>query len=201
MSLMHRAFVENEAGIRRLLARYLPRQQDVEDLTQETFLHGFAAESERDIRAPRAYLYRIAKNLALNMLSKKSVATTDYIEDFESSEVVIDNGQVAVDDQVSDRQRLMIVSEAVATLPPQCRKAFVMRKIDGLSYKEIARRLKLSESTVEKHVAAGLVRCMDTLTRLGHNPADFGTARTRMKKDKVMQTKTQARAFKHSQNR
>lgn len=201
MSLMHRAFVENEAGIRRLLARYLPRQQDVEDLAQETFLHGFAAESERDIRAPRAYLYRIAKNLAMNLLSKKSVATTDYIEDFESSEVVVDSSQVAVDDQVSDRQRLMIVTEAVAALPPQCRKAFVMRKIDGLSYKEIARRLKLSESTVEKHVAAGLVRCMDTLTRLGHDPADFGRARVHAKPDKALRAKPPLQAFKHTPDR
>lgn len=60
------------------------------------------------------------------------------------------------------------------TLPPQCRRAFELRKVDGLSYKEIAKRMKLSPSTIEKHVATGLLKCMDTLRRKGYNPADFG---------------------------
>ncbi len=177
MSLIHRVFVENEAALRRLLARYLPRRQDIDDISQETFLHAFAAENERPIRAPKAYLFRVAKNLALNALKKKAVTTTDYIEDFESSEVLLDNRQPAVDDQVSDRQRLVILSEAMMALPPRCRRAFVMRKVDGLSYKDIATRLGLSESTVEKHVATGLMKCMETLKRQGYDLGDFRTPR------------------------
>lgn len=174
MSKIHKAFIENEAALRRLLARYLSRRQDVDELIQETFLHAFVSETERKIRAPKAYLFRVAKNLALNALKKKSVTTTDYIEDFEGSEVVIDREQVSTEDQASSRQQLVIVSEAILTLPPQCRRAFIMRKVDGLSYKEIANQMQLSESTVEKHVATGLQKCMVILRRQGHDPADFG---------------------------
>lgn len=186
MSRIHKVFVENEAALRRLLARYLPRQHDIEDLTQETFLHAFAAESDHSIRAPKAYLFRVAKNLALNLLARKSVTTTDFIEDFESSEVLTDEKQAAVDVQVSDRQQLLILSEVVMTLPPQCQRAFMLRKVDGLSYREIAQRMNLSESTVEKHVATGLVKCMDGLRQKGHDPADFGARRGRQDKAEIL---------------
>jgi RNA polymerase sigma-70 factor (ECF subfamily) len=58
---------------------------------------------------------------------------------------------------------MILFWQAVATLPPQCQKVFVMCRVLGQSHKEIAARLGISTSTVEKHVAAGFKRCSDHL--------------------------------------
>lgn len=81
MSRMLRAFLENESGIRRFLSRRVRRPQDVDDLTQETFLRAYAAEGEQDVAAPRAYLYRVAKNLALNEKVRHANTRTSSLED------------------------------------------------------------------------------------------------------------------------
>jgi RNA polymerase sigma-70 factor (ECF subfamily) len=156
-SAMAKAFFENESFLKKFLTRFLSQPQDIEDVAQETFLKAFNAEMHNEIRSPKAFLFRIAKNAALTKLTKKSQLITDYIEDLDSPEVLCDG--VSVEDQVASRQKLAVFCQAAASLPPQCRRAFLMRKVYGLSHKEISGRLGISTSTVEKHVANGLQRC------------------------------------------
>ena len=59
-------------------------------------------------------------------------------------------------------------AEAVASLPEEVREAFLMRKMDGLKFKQIALRLDVSVSTVEKRVAAALLHCARHLRRNGY---------------------------------
>ena len=104
-------------------------------------------------------MFKVARNLALNELARQSSATTQPLGDFEGQEVLEDSSQVAVDDAVDGRARIRVLARAVAALPPQCAKVFILRKMQGLSQKEIAARLNISVRTVENHVALGLVRC------------------------------------------
>ena len=85
--------------------------------------------------------------------------TIEPIGDFEGQEVLQDSSQAAVDDAVDGRERIRVLARAIAALPPQCAKVFILRKMQGLSQKEIAARLNISVRTVENHVALGLVRC------------------------------------------
>lgn len=156
-SAMTKAFLENESFLKKFLTRFLSQPQDIEDVAQETFLKAFNAEKHQEIRSPKAFLFRIAKNAALTRLTKKSQLITDYIGDLDSPEVLCDGA--SVEDQVASRQKLAVFCQAAASLPPQCRRAFIMRKVYGLSHKEISGRLGISTSTVEKHVANGLQRC------------------------------------------
>jgi len=70
-----------------------------------------------------------------------------------------DSSQAAVEDVVDSRERIRLLARAIAALPPQCAKVFILRKMQGLSQKEIAARLNISVRTVENHVALGLSRC------------------------------------------
>jgi RNA polymerase sigma-70 factor (ECF subfamily) len=79
--------------------------------------------------------------------------------DFERQEVIEDSSQVAADDVVDGRERIRLLARAIAALPPQCAKIFILRKMQGMSQKEIAVRLNISVRTVENHVAVGLSRC------------------------------------------
>lgn len=168
MSLILQAFLEHERAIKRFLKRFRLRPQEIEDLSQETFLRAFAAEAVQDVREPRAFLFRIAKNLALNERAKHSNAMTDSMEDSADPSVLGSDGQVPIDEQVDARRRVRVLASAVASLPPQCARVFVLRNVHGYSRKEIAESLDISVSTVEKHVATGLLKCSEYLRKRGY---------------------------------
>ncbi|RME62380.1 MAG: winged helix-turn-helix transcriptional regulator, partial [Alphaproteobacteria bacterium] len=70
-------------------------------------------------------------------------------------------------------------SQAVASLPPACRTVFILRKFEGLTNREIANRLKISISAVEKHIAVGIEKCSAHLIGNGYEPTEFGAAAKR----------------------
>ena len=152
-------YLENEMALKRFLRRFIKSREGADDLAQEAFLRAFAAESGHAIQSPKAFLFKVARNLALNELAKQSSAATEPLGDFEGQEVIEDSSQAAVDDAVDGRERIRMLARAIAALPPQCAKVFILRKMQGLPQKEIAARLNISVRTVENHVALGLVRC------------------------------------------
>ena len=154
---------EQEAAIRRIVRRISPSSSDIDDIAQETILRALQAERERDIQQPKAYLYTIARNVVRDALDKKSRSVIDFIEDFAPESV--SSHEPLIEDQVEGRQRMLLFWEAVATLPEQCQQVFVLKKVYGYSHAEISRKLGISVSTTEKHVAAGLRRCCDFLDR------------------------------------
>lgn len=156
-------FLEHQAGLKRFLRRIAPASLDVEDISQETILRALQAEREREILEPRAYLFVIARNIVRDALDKKTRSVIDFIEDF-SPETLFSN-EPPVEEQVESRQRLLLFLEAVATLPEQCQQVFVLKKVYGYSHREISRKLRISVSTTEKHVATGLKRCSEFIER------------------------------------
>ncbi len=174
-----KAFLENEPALKRFLRRFLVRRQDIEDITQETFAKAFAAEANQQVDQPRAFLFRIAHNLAVDAWAKKSRVATVPLEDFAQREVL---GNVWLDTtqaQLEARDMLLLLEAAVAQLPDQCRRVFVMQRIYGYSHKEIAQCVGIAQSTVEKHIAAGLLKCSQYLRRHG---CEAEAGRLRLKK-------------------
>jgi RNA polymerase sigma factor (sigma-70 family) len=145
-------------GFRSALARAVARivrRTDVEDILQEAFMRSFEAGQRSDIRDMRAFLMRTATNLALNHAARKEHRSTGPLE------------ELAVDDepraQIDADREFLAFCHAVGALPEQCRRVFILRKVYGLSQQEIASELGISESTVEKHIAKGLLMCRERL--------------------------------------
>jgi len=151
------AYLKNESALRAFISRFVNKAPDIEDISQEAFLRAFKAEKKTEIHNPRAFLFRTARNVALNELTRKSNILTDYIEENCSLDVIATTK--AVDEQFDDKQKFKLFCSAVTDLPPKCQRVFIMRKVYGFSHKEIAKALGISTSTVEKHVATGLLRC------------------------------------------
>lgn len=130
------------------------RDQDVAaDLTQETFLK-FAEQDGTAIAHPRAYLYQTARNLATDHLRSLARRRTDPVAHEELAEIPEDSCDP---EQILDaRQRLFKLGEMVGELPERTRIIFVLNRIDGLTYSEIAERLGVSQSTVQKHLTSAL---------------------------------------------
>lgn len=156
-------FQDNESILRRFLRRFTSSQHEVEDICQETVLRALEAEKNRQIQEPRAFLFGVAKNIIRKGLERKARSLVDFVEDIAPYDYADDG--LTLEDHMDARQRMLLFGRAVATLPGQCQKVFLMKKVYGYSHKEIAKQLDISVSTVEKHVSAGLKRCSDFMAR------------------------------------
>jgi RNA polymerase sigma factor (sigma-70 family) len=175
------AFLECGSVLRKSLSRFLPVRQDIEDVAQEAYLRAYIAEQRESIEQPRAFLFRVAKNLALTRLSRKSRQITDYIEEANASAVM--QTEAGLDQELEAQQCLGLYCEAVASLTEKCRHVFLLRKVHGLSHKEIGERLGLSISSVEKYLREGILVCQAHLRNHegGAMPGAAGGPRSRGK--------------------
>ncbi|MFA7554969.1 MAG: RNA polymerase sigma factor [Spongiibacteraceae bacterium] len=152
--------------LKRYLNRFLKRPEDVEDITQESFLKVLEAGSKGKIHHPKAYLYRTARNLALNSKALKSNHVVNYVEDLLSPDVLAETTKL--EDDLLAQQRFELFCRATAKLPEQCRKVIILCKVYGYSQKEVAQKLNINVGTVEKHVAKGMLRCSEYLENRGY---------------------------------
>ena len=151
------AFILHRLPLRRFIARFMKNAADVDDVAQETFLRAYSVERDRPIAQPKSFIFRIAKHIALSRLTQKGRQITAYIEDIEGSRQIGAAG--SAEDEVVAQETLGVHCEAVARLPSQCRQVYLLRKVHGLSHKEIATHLGIAVSTVEKHLVKGLDLC------------------------------------------
>jgi RNA polymerase sigma factor (sigma-70 family) len=151
------AYARHESSLKRFIARFLHNTADIEDIAQEAFLRAYAVERQRSIEQPKSFLFRIAKHVALSQLTRKARQMTGYIEDSDESAVI--QVEHSAEDEVSARQILGLHCEAVTELSPQCRHVYLLRKVHGLSHKEIANQLGIAVSTVEKHLIKAVEQC------------------------------------------
>jgi RNA polymerase sigma-70 factor (ECF subfamily) len=155
----------HRAALQKYLRKFTAGAEDVEDLVQEAYVRVCALPPGQVVDSPRALLFRIAHNLAVDRVRQKVTRATDDVADFEPLNVFSEEAEP--DEQVDLRRRFESFCAAVDSLPPLCRRVFVLRKVYQLSHAEIAQVLGLSHSTIEKHVAKGLVRCRGRLRSLG----------------------------------
>ena len=153
-------FVDVEASLSRFLLRFLDRPEDVQDLLQEAYLRVYEASASSKIHAPVAFLYKTAKNLALNEQARHHNTKTSMVNDFDELSATFTERSPELEAAVAEE--LSQAMAALEQLSPPVRHVFFLRKVHGLSQKETAEYLGISESTVEKHVAKGL----STLLRL-----------------------------------
>ena len=134
--------------------------KEIEDIVQETYVRVCQIEGKDTIREPRSFLFKTARNLALDHVKRAESRLAVSVEDIGDSE--IGASDLTVDetfDRVASDQEFCQFCDAVRHLPVQCRRAFVLKKVYGCSQREIAREMNISESTVEKHIAQGIKRC------------------------------------------
>lgn len=168
-SVVTPAFVKHQSFLKRFLTRFLSNSHDIEDVVQDSYLKALCAEKNQVIHSPKAFLFRIARNEALKGLRKKSRRITDYIEELDIPEA--STSETSVEDLNIAKQRLGLFCQSALEMTPRCRKVFLMCKVYGFSYKEIASQLDISVSGVEKHVARGLEICnayVDRVENAGH---------------------------------
>ena len=153
------AYLRKRADLVRFFAARTGSAAEGEDLVQELFLKIEGAAVSEDIRSPEAYLYRLGSNLMLDrMKQRRRQGARDEgwrrVQGGDGPDPVAD--APAADDVVASRQRFSQLLAAIDELPPQTAKAFRLHKFDGLSHAEVAARLGVSRSSVEKYILTAL---------------------------------------------
>lgn len=156
---IHNAYMLARNGMAKMLSRLVP-PKEVDDILQDTYVRLCQVKDTSHIREPRSFLYKTARNLAYDHLKRADVRLIDdAIEAHDHLENHHGDDTDETLKQSANQQEFSHFCDAVRALPPQCRRAFVLKKVYGYSQKEIASELGISEKTVEKHIAEGIKRC------------------------------------------
>jgi RNA polymerase sigma-70 factor (ECF subfamily) len=132
--------------LRRYLRRLTNNDADAQDLAHDAYTRVLPAMREQRVQNPEAFLYTTARHLAANQLKRRDISP---IAPAPAPETAASTAPGVVQ-QVIARQDLARLQAAIAELPPGCRQVLVLRKLDLLSHQEIADRLGIAVSTVEK---------------------------------------------------
>jgi len=152
-----------EPGLRDWLRRRLSLRQDVDDVVQETYAILAAMADVSHIQQPRAYVYSVAHSVVLQQLRRAQVVSIEAVAEIDRVAIVGD--EVSPERLASSRQELARIGALIDGLPEKCREAFVLRRVEGYSQREIAQRMQISENTVEKHICKGIRVLMDSMKR------------------------------------
>lgn len=131
------------------------------DLLQETYLRVMGNPREPEIAYPRAYLHRIATNLALDHLRKQKLRTPLHVP-LEDAAVVPSDAPAPVD-EIYGKQRLAVFQNAFRSLPHVTQQVLWLRRVQGCPHEDIATRLNLTKRQVENHLAKALYHCQKAL--------------------------------------
>ncbi|HUJ03702.1 MAG TPA: RNA polymerase sigma factor, partial [Rhizomicrobium sp.] len=148
-----------EAVLMQFLHRNWRNKSEIADLRQDVYVRVFEAALQKIPDSPRAFLLATARNLIVDRVRRENVVPIEAIADWE----VLARDEPGPDRQIMAREELHRLQAALDRLPPRCHEAVVLRQIEGLSRREIAGRMGISEKTVKRHLADGVRALADML--------------------------------------
>lgn len=153
----------HEGLLRAWLGSRVDVRAEIDDIVQESFVRVLRARQRGEVQSPKAFLFATARNLVLDALRRRRVARTEALVENEALDV-LDEAE-AIPEAVARNQELALLTEAIQSLPDRCRQVFTLRKVYGLSQREIAVQLGVSEHTVSAQLTIGLHKCTAYLRR------------------------------------
>jgi len=168
--------VPHERAIRSWLARRT-HDLDIDDIVQEMYARLASLADAESIQNPRQYAAQTAISIALNLARRARVVPMIPIGDFE--ELGLASLEPSPERAVNSQEELRELENTLQELPPLCRKAFLLRRVDGLSQKEVADKLGISVKTVEKYMARSVRFLIEIYGRGGAGGAQVSKGEAR----------------------
>lgn len=156
----------HERHLRSYLHGAFPTVREVDDVVQESYLQLLRARAARPIDCARAFLFGIARRVAVDVIRReKRTGAREVVMDIRSLNAVED--RAGVPEVVSIEEEIALLAEAIHSLPPRCREIMILRKLKRLSHREIAQTLNISIPTVEVQVSRGMEKCTQFMCSRG----------------------------------
>lgn len=172
-----RHVLPHEAALRTWLRRRRLQGLEVDDIIQETYSRLIAAQSVQHVLDAKSYTFQIASSVVIDHLRRMKVVPISSVPDLDYLEVVSE--EPSPERQAIDREELHRLAHMIASLPGKVRDVFTLRRVHGLSQREVAQRLGLSESTVEKHMARGFLIMLELAGHGGNDASHPSSSRPR----------------------
>jgi RNA polymerase sigma factor (sigma-70 family) len=172
-----RHVLPHEPQLRAWLRRRSLGGLEIEDVIQETYTRLVAAESVAHVHDAKNYTFQIAGSVVIDHLRRMKVVPISSVPDLDYLEVVSE--EPSPERQAIDRDELNRLAHMIASLPGRVRDVFILRRVHGLSQREVAQRLGLSESTVEKHMARGFLIMLELTGHGGKQISHPSSSRSR----------------------
>ncbi len=147
----------HEPVLRSYLRGSFPAVRDIDDVVQESYLRVWKSCTTRSVSSAKAFLFTVARRIALNVVRKNRNAPFVAVGDFAASRVLEDKPDAR--DRLIVQERINLLADALLTLSPRCREVVILHKVKGLPQREVAAQLGIGERTVESHVRTGVARC------------------------------------------
>ena len=143
-----------ESALMQFLRHNWRNKNDIADLRQEVYVRVFEAAREGIPDHPRQFVFSTARNLLVDHVRREQVIPIEAVADLDAISVAMD--APGPDRAAIAHDELRKLRSAVGRLPPRCREAFVLGKIEGLTGQEISARMGISEFAVSRHLALGI---------------------------------------------
>jgi len=149
-----------EATLMQFLQHNWRNKSDIADLRQEIYVRVLEAAQKQIPDNAAQFMFRISRNLLTDRVRREHIVPIEAA-DLDALEIAVD--EPGPDRTLIARDELRHLQTALDLLPPRCREAFVLGRVEGLSGREIAARMGIGVATVSEHLANGLCALADSL--------------------------------------
>lgn len=151
-------FVREVLPLEAILLQYLHHhwrnKTEIADLCQDVYVRIYESAQTKIPNPVKPYVFATARNLLIDRLRRERIVPIEAVSDVDALGLAMD--EPGPDRIVQARDALRRVQDALEHLPPRTRDVVIYRQIDGLSRRDIAARMGISEETVKWHLANGM---------------------------------------------
>jgi RNA polymerase sigma factor (sigma-70 family) len=146
-------FQEHNQSLVRFLSARLRSEQEAKEVAQEAYVRLLSLDQPGTVSFLRAFLYKTAANLAIDRIRKRGrhfhAAAAGLFDDLRET--------ATPDREVASNQAIERVLGLIEDLPPKCRRAFLLHKMEDLGFSEVARQMGLSERMIRVYVVRAIL--------------------------------------------
>lgn len=161
--LIARLFREHNDSLVQFLTSRLRSPQEAREVAQEAYVRVLSLDTPGAVNFLRAFLFKTASNIAVDRIRHRercphtnNVSLFDELPELRTPEA-----------NVAGVQEIALLSRLLSALPPKCRYAFLLHKVDGLKTREIATQMNLSERQVRDYILRALLHCRAGMVEAG----------------------------------
>ena len=144
----------HEAALTQFLRRHWRNETEIVDLRQEVYTRVYDAARRGLPEHTSGFVFSVARHLIIDLVRRSRVVSIDLVGDLESLAAPEDT--MTPDRTLIAREELHLLQQGLDRLPPRCREVLVMRKLEGLSQRDVAQRMGIAEDTVARQTLQGL---------------------------------------------
>jgi RNA polymerase sigma factor (sigma-70 family) len=164
-AVLARSFVAHRKQLMEVAERILRCRRRAEDIVQDAFLKVIERTDADTVLRPAAYLQSMVRNLAIDQYRRSAFEYRLFASEEHGWHVAADHSAEA---SLWGRQCLGVIDRALSELPERTRTAFELHRVQGLTQRDVARRLRISPTLVNFMIRDALAHCRDALEALEH---------------------------------